>query len=322
MQYGKVKGIDKPISRLVQGTVMLSSKKMDESLALLDALFAQGCNAFDAAHQYGNGDCERVLGQWMHARGLRERVVILTKGAHHTQDRRRVTPFDITADLLDSLARLKTDYIDLYVLHRDDPSAPVGPIVETLNEHQRAGRIRVFGGSNWSVERIQAANAYAHAHGLTPFTVSSPNFSLAEQVQPPWEDCLSISGPQGTSAREWYAQQQMPLFVWSSLAGGFFSGLVTRDNFQTLGDRLDKSFVTAYCYDDNFKRLARAQELAKERGLSVAQVALSYVLNQPLNIFALVGHQSAVECQTNAVACETELNAAEMAWLDLRSAER
>src|SRR5438132_7659596 len=154
MKHGNVQGITKPISRLVQGTVMLRAATLDASFQLLDEVFAAGGNTFDAAHHYGNGECERVLGQWLASRGIRDQVVILTKGAHHSIDRRRVTPFDITADLFDSLARLKTDHVELYVLHRDDPNVPVGPIVEILNEHHRAGRIGAFGGSNWSIERI------------------------------------------------------------------------------------------------------------------------------------------------------------------------
>ena len=139
MQYGSIDGIDKPISRLVQGTVMVNSEEIEKGFALLDEVFELGCTTFDTGHVYGNGDNERTVGRWINERGLRDKVVILGKGAHHNQDRKRVTPFDITADLHDSLARFKTDYIDLYVLHRDDPAVPVGPIVETLNEHFEAG---------------------------------------------------------------------------------------------------------------------------------------------------------------------------------------
>src|SRR5690606_6316038 len=119
---------------------------------------------------------------------LRDKVVIVGKGAHLNRDRRRVTPWDITSDLYDSLARFQTDCIDLYLLHRDDPDFPVGPIVEVLNEHLRAGRIGAFGASNWTVERIQAANAYAAEHGLEPFVASSPNLSLADQIKEPWPE--------------------------------------------------------------------------------------------------------------------------------------
>ncbi len=319
MKYGTVPGISKPISRLVQGTVMLSSKKPDSSLQLLDDVLEAGGNTFDAAHHYGSGDCERVLGQWLTTRGVREQVVILTKGAHHSIDRRRVTPYDITADLFDSLARLKTDYIDLYVLHRDDPNVPVGPIVEILNEHHRAGRIRAFGGSNWTIERVQAANAYAVEHHLVPFAVSSPNYSLAVQVQPPWDDCVSISGDQNAAARAWYQETQLPVFAWSSIANGFFAGKVDPHDRQAFAAPLDPSSVKAYFSDDNFERLARVTSLAATKGLTIPQIAMAYVLHQPLNLFALVGSQTGDEFRAHITALDTQLTPQELAWLDLQT---
>lgn len=319
MQYGSVPGIDKPISRLVQGTVMVSTKQLDWSFGLLDDVFELGCTTFDTAHGYGNGDNERTVGRWVNDRGLRDKVVILGKGAHHSQDRRRVTPFDITADIFDSLARFKFDYIDLYVLHRDDPNVPVGPIVEVLNEHKNAGRIRAFGGSNWSVDRLKAAHDYAAEHGLEPFAVSSPNFSLAEQVQEPWENCVTISGPKHAADRAWYQHNQMPLFTWSSLAGGFFSGRFRRDNLDSFETYLDKLCVECYCVEDNFRRLERVQELAAAKGLTIPQIATAYVMSQPMNIFALVGCQSKQEFSANVAAMTLRLTDEEMAWLDLRA---
>ena len=318
MDYGTVPGITKPVSRLVQGTVMVNSAEWEASAALLDGVFELGGTAFDTAHVYRGGDNERTVGRWIRERGLRERIVLIGKGAHHSPDRRRVTPFDITADLYDSLARFQTGYIDLYLLHRDDPSVPVGPIVETLNEHHAAGRIHAFGGSNWTHTRVAEANEYAYAHNLVPFVASSPNFSLAEQVREPWAGCISISGPGGEAARQWYAEQGLALFTWSSLAGGFFSGRFRRDNLAQFTEGLDKTCVDSYAYEQNFQRLDRVAQLAGEKGLSVPQVALAYVLSQPLNIFALVGCATPDEFRANAEAAAVRLTPKEMAWLDLR----
>ncbi len=322
MHYGSVPGVGKPLARLVQGTVMLSSKQLDESFELLDAVFAQGGTTFDTAHGYGGGDCERVLGQWIASRGLRDQAVIITKGAHHNQDRQRVTPYDITADLHDSLARLRTGYIDLYLLHRDDPSKPVGPIIEVLNEHKRAGKINAFGGSNWSVARLIAANDYAAANGLEGFIASSPNFSLAVQAKEPWANCVSISGPVAAAERDWYAAQETPLFTWSSLAGGFFSGRFHRDNLAGVEGYADKLVVETYCTEENFLRLDRAQTLAAEKGLTIPQIATAYVTSYPLNIFALVGCRTGDEFRDNVAAAELKLTEVELAWLDLRQDER
>lgn len=319
MQYGQLPGIDKPISRLVQGTVMITSATAEAGFALLDEIVALGCTTFDTAHVYGSGDNERTFGRWLRERGVREQVVIIGKGAHHNQDRQRVTPFDISADLHDSLARLGVDYIDLYLLHRDDPAVPVGPIVDVLNAHHTAGRIRAFGGSNWSPERIREANDYAAAHGLRGFSASSPNFSLADQVQPPWENCLTISGPGQAAARAWYQANRVPLFTWSSLAGGFFSGRFQRDNLETFTDYLDKLCVSSYCSEANFQRLDRVRHYAAETGLSIPQVALAYVMSQPLDIYALVGCRTGSEFKDNVQALQHPIPAETLAWLELRA---
>ncbi len=317
MNYGHVPGVDKPISRLVQGTVMLLEDKIDENFELLDAILDAGCTTFDTAHGYGSGQCERVLGRWIKARNCREDVVILTKGAHHNRDRQRVTPYDITADLHDSLARLQVDFVDLYLLHRDDPTQPVGPIVEVLNEHHNAGKIGSFGGSNWSPARIAEANAYAAANGLKPFVVSSPNFSMAVQKEEPWPNCLSISGPQGADARAWYAAQKMPLFVWSSLAGGFLTGRFRRDNLDSFSGYNDELVVRCYCTEENFQRNDRAETLGKEKDLTLPQVALAYVLSHPdLDVYALVGCRTGAEFRENVKASQVQLTAAELAWID------
>ena len=321
MRYAEIPGVGKPISRIVLGTMIINTREWERSAALLDAALAHGITTLDTAHVYAGGDSERAIGRWMAERGNREQVAILSKGAHHNADRPRVTPFDITADLYDSLARLRTDYIDIYMLHRDDPSVPVGPIVEILNEHQQAGRIRAFGGSNWTHARLQSAYDYAVEHRLMPFLASSPNFGLAEQVENPWgPGCVSISGPQNADARAWYARTGLAIFAYSSLGRGLFSGKITPENFSTQKDLLDGACQTAYCHEVNFRRLDRARQLAEQKGVSVPQIALAYVLNSPLNVYALVGAATADEIRANNAALDIPLTAEEMAWLNLETA--
>lgn len=322
MEYGSLTGVSKPISRVVQGTVALMMVEEEQRPGLLDDVIDAGINAFDTAHVYGYGMVERTLASWMHSRGLRDQIVIIDKGAHHNPDRKRVTPWDITADLHDSLARLKTDHIDIYLLHRDDPTQAVGPIIETLNEHQRAGKIGAFGGSNWSYERIREANDYAHAHGLTPFALTSPAFSLAEMISPPWPDCIGIAGEAGAASRAWYAEQGMSIFAWSSLAGGFLSGRFTPDNLDTFTDEEDLRVIRSYGSEANFRRLARARELAAEKQLTLAQIAVAYVLAQPLDIYALIAPINRQEIDQNIAAASLKLTPAEIAWLDLRADTR
>lgn len=309
MKYGQVAGIGKPVSRLVQGCTGISLKNPGPSAELLDAVFALGCTAFDTALVYGGGDSERMLGKWIADRGLREKVVVITKGAHHNADRKRVTSFDIAADLHDSLARMKTPYVDLYLLHRDDPDVPVGPIVEALNEQRAAGRIRAFGGSNWGHQRLAQANEYAQKHGLTGFAASSPNFCLAVQREPPWAGCVSISGPDQRDARQWYRRTQMPIFSWSSLGGGFLSGAFSRANRDSMTGPNEQATLKVYGSDESFDRLEWAQKVAAELGLAVPQAALAWIFNQGLDVYALTACRTGQEMADNIRALEAKLPA-------------
>ena len=326
MQYGQIAGLGKPVSRILQGTSLQGSPDRCEEASdpeymidLFDGCLELGITTFDTGHVYMGGNAERLLGEWMSRRDCREDVVILTKGAHHNNDRKRVTPFDIASDLHDSLARLRTDYIDIYLLHRDDPSLPVGPIIDALNEHRDAGHIRIFGASNWTHHRIAEANAYAAANCLFGFTVGSPNFTLAVEAEPPWADCISLSGDAGIEARVWYAEQQMPLFLWSSMAQGFFSGRFSRASFDAYQDQIPESCIRAYCHTENFDRLDRLEVLAKEKDLTVAQVALGWILCQQQDLYPIVGVFTREECAANVAALDIELTPNEMAWLDLKS---
>src|SRR5262245_12875954 len=159
MKYHSFPPLGRDLSRLVLGTMVFSLETLDLTFELMEEWLKLGGNTVDTAHVYSGGNSERALGRWLQETGRRSDIAIIDKGAHHNADRLRVTPEDITCDLRDNLARLKTEYIDLYLLHRDDPDYPVGPIVEALEEHRSAGRIRAYGGSNWSPQRLEAANA-------------------------------------------------------------------------------------------------------------------------------------------------------------------
>jgi len=319
MQYGRVEGVDKKISRLVLGTMIINTTKKTESFELLDEAVELGWNTLDTAYVYCGGDSERVIGQWMQERGNREQMVIIGKGAAGNADRkRRLTPFDISHDLYDTLARLQTSYVDLYILHRDDPNQPVGPIVEALNEHISKGRIRAIGGSNWTSERLEAANEYAYAHHLVPFRASSPNFSLAEQVVNPWADSdVTLSGNKGKKEREWHQKSQIAVFSWSSMARGFWSGRFNRQTFSAVKENLDPWCVKAYCHETNFARLDRVEALSAFYHVTVPQIAVAYIMHQSLNIFAIIGAASKEELMASIVGLTLPLTQYDMDWIDL-----
>ena len=323
MKYNKIDGIDKPVARLLQGTVMLTADSRDGNFRLLDALFENGFTAFDTAHGYGAGVSEKELGAWIKARGIRDEVVILTKGAHpYKGEPDRVRPEFIRRDLAESLERLQTDYVELYMLHRDSRDYPAGELVDVLNEFKAKGNIGVFGGSNWKADRVKAANDYAAANGKSPFTISSPQFSVAEMIEPPWAGCISVSGEQGEADRAWYAGNEISLFTWSSLAGGFMTGKFTRDNLDSFSSYWDTNPIGAYAYESNFQRLDRVLELAADKDASPAQISVAYVLSNNKRYHAIVANWEIDQITQNAAAAEIELSADEIAWLELKTEEK
>ena len=178
------------MSRLVLGTMLLT----ESDDGVLDEYVRLGGNAIDTARVYGDGESERALGEWLSRQpsSVREQLLIVSKGAHPDGDRRRVTPEEIERDLRVSVELLGGP-VDVYLLHRDDPSVPVGTIVEALNALREAGLIRAFGTSNWTTERIDEANAWASANGLEGFCLSSQHLSLAAQNEEQWDDTRSAN---------------------------------------------------------------------------------------------------------------------------------
>lgn len=308
MLYRHFAPLGRDLSRLVLGTMVFDVDDLNTTYPLMDAWLELGGNVVDCAHIYGEGKSERALGHWLADRGRRADLVILTKGACPNVDRNRITPEDISCDLRDSLARLRTDTIDLYLLHRDDPDLAVGPLVEALNEHKRASRIRSFGASNWTTTRLGEANAYAEQHGLEPFACSSPNLSLAKQQEPMWPDCLSAADPH---SRAWYARTKMPLFAWSSQASGFFTGRFRPDQ------SAPADVARVYFRSDNWDRLRRAEELGRRLGCTANQIALAWVLHQPFPTYAVIGPRDINELRSSVAALDVSLTPDEVRWLNL-----
>ena len=312
MKYGQVPGLDKPVSRLVLGCD--NQRTYAHAAAIFDGFFEQGGNCLDTAYVYGGGLQERLVGQWLKNRAeLRGELVIIGKGAHTPL----CDPANLSAQLHQSLERLQTDHVDLYLMHRDNPDIPAGEFVEALNEHRAAGRVRAFGGSNWSIARVQEANAYAAARGLQPFTMVSNNFSLARMVDPVWSGCVSASDP---DSRAWFAREQLALFAWSSQARGFF--LATPPVSPGGNAPSEAEIVRCWHSADNFQRRERALVLAKEKGVEAINIALAYVLCQPFPTFALFGPRTLEEVRTSLPGLGIELTSGELAWLNLERDHR
>jgi aryl-alcohol dehydrogenase-like predicted oxidoreductase len=263
------------MSRLVLGTMLLTESED----GVLDEYVRLGGTALDTARVYEDGESERALGEWLSRQpsSVRDRLVIVSKGAHPNGDRKRVTPEEIERDLRTSVELLGGP-VDIYLLHRDDPSVPVGTIVEALNALREAGLIRAFGTSNWTTERIDEANAWAAAHGLEGFCLSSQHLSLAVQNEEQWDDTRSANDPEMYA---WHERTQTPLLAWSAQARGYFFG---RDGSEVL---------RVYDNEVNRERRRRAEELGERLGFTASQIALAWALEQPFPVFACFGARTA-----------------------------
>jgi aryl-alcohol dehydrogenase-like predicted oxidoreductase len=302
MTYLEVDGVAKPVSRLVLGTMVMQPGTLPLTHELMDGFVEAGGTAIDTARIYGS---ESVVGLWLELSGMRGRLVVIGKGCGPG----RVRPECLAEDLRHSLEATRLDYFDLYLLHRDDPDVPVAELVDALNEHKRAGRIRAFGASNWTTGRLGEANAYAKANGLAGFVVSSPNLSLATLNEEAWPGSVSVSDQPGEL--RWYEAEQYPVLSWSSQARGFFTARAHPD------DRSDGELVRVWYSERNWERRRRGADLGAALGATANQVALAWVLHQRFPTAALIGPASAEEAADSYGALRIELTADQVAWLNL-----
>jgi aryl-alcohol dehydrogenase-like predicted oxidoreductase len=288
------------MSKLAMGTAGLSI--YPQASAVFDAFFEAGGTTFDTAAHYGAGRADLLLGHWLQERGVRDQVAVIGKGAHSPN----CFPEAVTRQLNESLERLKTDYIDVYFLHRDNPDVPVGEFVDVLNEHYQSGRIKVFGGSNWTLPRMEEANSYAVKHGLEGFRVLSNQFSLAEMIEPVWPGCVSASDAEAVA---WLKRTGVTLFGWSSQARGFFTDRGGRQNYD------DPALVRSWYNDVYFARRDRAEALARKYSTTVPAIALAYNLAQDFALFPLIGPVTVDELRSSLAALNTPLTFEEANWL-------
>ena len=312
----RIRGVDRPLAALALGSHYYRLAGATHWHAVLDHYLEAGGTLLDTARSYG--DSEQVIGRWLADRAVRERLTLLTKGGHGT--RHGVTGGDfaavIEAELSTSLEVLGTEQVELYLLHRDSPAYDVGTIIEALNRELRRGRVRAIGASNWRYDRIEQANSYARERGLRGFGVISNHLALARSAQPFWPGLVSV----GREGWRWHRRTGIPLLVFSSQARGFFSGRFEphpRAAAPGVLDELDARVLEVYGSDANFGRLERARRLGREKGgYSATQVALAWLLHQPLPLVPIIGPRNSEELTSSFDALSLRLTPEETRWLD------
>lgn len=307
---------DLTVSRLCYGTNMLGwMLDQGKSNAILDAFAGLGGNFIDTARSYGDwmpdapiGASERAVGAWLKTQN-RQDFVIATKGGFFDMRvgdyRNRVTPDDVAADLAQSLDHLGIDTIDLYFLHMDNPESPVEPIIDALIAHREAGRIRHFAASNWAADRITAANAYAASLGKPGFVASETFWGLAV----PDAGAAAQQGYQHYYEGEYEGLHAagLPIIAYAAQSGGYFTKLASG----SVGEQL----AARYANPANERRLAVVQSLAARHGVSINEIALSYLLSQPNQTVAIFGGSSPEQIADSAKADALTLSAKELTAL-------
>jgi aryl-alcohol dehydrogenase-like predicted oxidoreductase len=286
-----------------------------KSSAILDRFVALGGNFVDTARSYGDwmpdapaGASERAIGAWLKTRN-RADVVIATKGGFFDMRvgdyRNRCTPEDIATDLSQSLDHLGIDTIDLYFLHMDNPAIAVEAIIDAMVLHQEAGRIRHFAASNWSAERITAANAYAASIGKPGFVASETFWGLAV----PDVAAAAAQGYQHYYEGEYEAIHAtgLPIIAYAAQCGGYFSKLAKGDVPEQLAAR--------YANPANEKRFAAVKAIAEKHGVSVNEVVLAYLLCQPNQTVPIFGGSSVEQVEESMKATSLSLTLDELSQL-------
>jgi aryl-alcohol dehydrogenase-like predicted oxidoreductase/predicted dehydrogenase len=310
LPISRIPGINKDLSRVVFGCDNQSDS--NHAFAMFDHFFSQGGNVFDTAYIYNEGKSDLYLGSWIDARGLREEVVVLGKGAH-TPD---CTPDKIRPQLDETLSRMSASYLDIYCLHRDNEDLPVEGFIDTLNELKDEGLVSVFGASNWSLKRFKEANDYALSTGKEPFTVLSNNFSLAHMNNPVWPGCFSCSED---DYLKYLTDNQISIFPWSSQARGFFLDTQEFTALAHVADPNREEQDRVWGSADNLERRKRCFDLAAEKDVDPIQMALAFVLNQDFPSFPLIGPRNFFETESSLQATQIEVSSKEISWLNLKS---
>lgn len=304
------------VSAISLGTAEIAT--LDNAYQLLDAYLDRGGNFIDTALVYANwlpgehSSSEKTIGRWLSTHKIpRDRVIIATKGAHPkltSMDVSRVTPEDIAQDINDSLLHLRIDTIDLYWLHRDNPTQPIAPIINALEGQVQAGKIRYYACSNWSLARIQAANDYASRAGYRGFVANQPMWSMAQI------NLSSISDPTLVLMDdELYAYHKatgMAVIPFSSQAKGYYSKLADM-GYAAMNPKL----LAQYDNASTRQRFDIAQQIAQRTGYTLNQIALAYLMQQPVTTIPIVGCKTLDHLEASMSALDVTLSEADFELL-------
>lgn len=308
MRRVQLKYTDLQVSPVCIGTVNFGTK-IDNKTAehQLDKFFEQGGNFIDTAHMYGDwvpgikGRSERIIGDWLKKTGIRKSVVISTKGGHpdlSDMDLSKITPERIKKDLDESLEYLKTDYIDLYFLHRDNPDVPAGEFIDVLDEARMEGKIRYYGCSNWKTDRIAEAGEFARRHDLTGFVCNQIMWSLADINSEGIADKTLVLMDEKTY--EYHKNTGMNVMAYTAAAKGYFTKLYNKKS-------ISGEISSIYDIPSNRVIFDELVKTAEKMNVSLMEVELAYLMHHDFVCIPIVSFSNDEQLEQGIKSCSTEL---------------
>jgi aryl-alcohol dehydrogenase-like predicted oxidoreductase len=314
MHYSTLGNTGLVVSRLAFGAMTFTAGNKDIGAVykvgaeLADQLVGRaldaGINFFDTADAYAGGESESLLGRALASR--RDQVVIATKVGFRsgpTVTQAGLSRRHILWSVDQSLKRLGTDWIDVYIAHREDIFTPLEETLDALDAVVKAGKVRYLGFSNWSAWKVAAAVEIQRANGLACFTHGQMNYSLlGRDVE---RDVIPMMQRYG-----------LGLTVWSPLASGFLSGKYTRENLADPANRFSGFDILPFDKDKGFKLVERMRMFASTHRASVAQVAIAWLLAKTAVSSVILGASKIHQLDDNLGAINVQLSAEELAELD------
>lgn len=271
---------DMSLSNIVLGTDGYG-ERIDKKTAfsIMDLYTQNGGNVIDTARLYTNGTSENYVGEFIS--GIRDNLYVSTKCAHpplSDMSHNRLNEIDIEYDIDTSLKTIGIDYIDIVWLHRDDLSVSVEPIIDIMNKMVKKGKIRYFGASNWTYQRIDEANKYADKTNQSGFIASQPLYNMATRTKV-WDSTLvCLEGEEKAK----YDKSHFPVFAFSSQAKGFFE----KYSQGTLSEKAKERYLN----DNTLKTYERIKKFAQESGNTISYTALSMLIKQSnFDVFPIIG---------------------------------
>lgn len=305
-------------SQIALGCDHYGTRRPDDlAMRIMDAFYELGGTLFDTAHIYSQERpgaislSERIVGRWIAANNLRNKVALVTKGVHPDRSNMlesRINEENIRDDFSSSLETLGVEYVDVWFLHRDNPQMPVGEIIDMVSGLVDKGHVRHLGASNWTAERMAQANEYARKNGKHGFEIAQIQWSFTRSTPESWEDPTIVC--MNDAEQAWYTETKMPLMVFSPQARGVVSKMIAGGR-----EAVPENWAKRFMLDENLGRIERCRELSEQTGRNPAGICLSYLTSAPFPTIPVIGCSNPEQVRDSLQFVDDTLSAEERAFL-------